>query len=337
MSLNNYSLLNAFVNFLKLPWYAAVAILAIILTGLLVLVAYLEGSFTNGIDWSFWRLGLQAAIIVYVFMIMPLIQRLWNRALQSLHSILPESEQLEIIEKIARYNRRWEWTALLLGVIFFVVLGQPWSWDMQSTDVYVLVTSLVMFGLLGWLIYDGLSSTLRLAQLYRQHLKLDIFDSELLLPVARWSLSVSFAYVGGISISVIFQPLENLREIQNIIIYSVLLCVTVLVFFISMWSTHKAMTSAKERELAVVRENLTDARQKLKQQVAESISSDSDRLHSTLAVWSIYEKHIREAPTWPFNAGILGRLAASVLLPAIIYTIKIFGGLGDFLQWFTGH
>lgn len=302
---------------------------------LLVLVAYLEGNFTDGVDWSFWRLGLQPAIIVYIFIMVPFIQRLWNRALQSLQSLLPQPEQLEIIEKVAGYNRRWEWIALLLGVIFFVALGQPWSWDMRWTDVYGLVTSVLMFGLLGLLIYNGLSSTLRLAQLYRQHLKLDIFDTGLLLPVARWSLSVSFAFVGGISLSVIFQPLENLRETQSIIIYSILICVTVLVFFTSMWSTHSAMTLAKERELTTVRESLSDTRRKLKQQVTEGISSDRDRLYSAVAMWSIYEKQVREAPTWPFNAGILGRLVASVLVPAVIYAIKVFGGLGDFLQWFA--
>lgn len=192
----------------------------------------------------------------------------------------------------------------------------------------MLVTSIIMFGLLGLLVYGGLSSTLRLAQLNRQHLKIDIFDTGLLIPVARWSLSVSLAFVGGISLSVVFQPLENLREIQNIIIYSILICVTVLLFFTSMWSTHNAMASAKKQELALVRENLGHARRILRQQVKENITSERDKLYSAIAVWGIYERQVREAPAWPFNAGILGRLIISALAPAIIYIIKIFCGLG---------
>jgi hypothetical protein len=232
------------------------------------------------------------------------------------------------MNKVSRYNRRWEWLALFLGAGFFIALGQPWIWDMQWADIYMLVTSITMFSLLGLLIYGGLSSTLRLTQLYRHHLKIDIFDTGLLVPIAHWSLSVSLAFVGGISLSVVFQPLENLREIQNIIIYSILICVTVLLFFTSMWSTHNAMDFAKKREMTIVRENLGDARQKLKQQTKENITSSRDKLYSAIAVWGIYERQVREAPTWPFNASILGRLIASALAPAIIYIIKIFSGLG---------
>ena len=88
------------------------------------------------------------------------------------------------------------------------------------------------------------------------------------------------------------------------------------------------MASAKKRELTMVRENLEDAYRKLKQQATEGIAGDRDKLYSAIAVWGIYERQVREAPTWPFNAGILGRLIASALVPAIIYIIKIFSGLG---------
>ena len=325
---DNYPLLEGFARFVRLPWYVITAIVAILLLALLILVAYLDGNFTDGVDWSFWRLGLQPAIIVYIFILIPFIQRLWNRALQSLQLLLAQPERLEIMKKVARYNRRWEWVSLFLGVIFFIVLGQPWSWDMHWIDIYVLVTSIIMFGLLGLLVYSGLSSTLRLAQLNRQHLKIDIFDTGLLVPVAHWGLSVSLAFVGGISLSVVFQPLENLREIQSILIYSILICVTILLFFTSMWSTHNAMASAKKGELTLARENLGDARQKLRQQAKDNITSDRDKLYSAIAAWGVYERQVRETPTWPFNAGILGRLIASALAPAIIYIIKIFSGLG---------
>jgi hypothetical protein len=325
---DNLSLLEWFAKLVRLPWYVITAIIAGVLLALLILVAYIEGSFTDGIDWSFWRLGLQPAIIVYIFVLMPLIQRLWNRALQSLQLLLPQAQKLEITKKVSRYNRRWEWVALFLGAAFFIALGQPWSWDMKWGDIYVLVTSITMFSLLGLLIYGGLSSTLRLAQLNRHYLKIDIFDTKLLTPIAYWSLSVSLAFVGGISLSVVFQPLENLRETQNIIIYSILTCVTVLLFFISMWSTHNAMALAKKRELTIVRENLGDARRQLMQLSKEDMTSSADKLYSAIAVWGIYERQVREAPTWPFNAGILGRLIASALAPAIIYIIKIFSGLG---------
>jgi hypothetical protein len=321
---HDYSLLQGFVKLSRLPWSGVTAIVTGILLLLLILVAHFRGYFTNGIDWSFWRLGLQPAIIVYILVISPLIQRLWERALQSLRLLLP---QPEVINKITTYNRRWEWTALLLGAIFAVALSQPWSQIEQWTDLYAVITTTIMFSLLGLLIYGGLSGSIGLAQLNRQYLELDISDTRLLEPIARWSLSVSFAFVGGISLSILFQPFENLQSVDNIIVYSILICVTVLLFFISMWSTHNTMASAKRRELDMVRENLDNARHELKQRATQGVTDGTDRLYSAIAVWGLYERQVLEVPTWPFNASIMGRLIASTIVPVIIYTIKIFSGL----------
>jgi hypothetical protein len=294
----------------------------------LVLVAYLEGSFSDGINWDFWRLGLQSTIIVYILVIYSFIQKLWVRMLVSLESLLPQTNKNEILNNMARYNRRREWGAFVLGVLFFLALGQPWNWDINWFEVYTLVTSVIMFAFLGLLIYNGISSTMRLAKINHTYLELDIIDISSLIPVAQWSLSVSLAFIGGISLSVAFQPFENLQQIQNIIIYSILICVTILLFFSSMWSTHSVMASAKRRELTMVRENLNFHQKQLKQLSSVNMNNDREKLYSAIVVWNNYEKQVRETPTWPFNAGILGRLIASSLIPAVIYCIKIFLGLG---------
>ena len=312
---------------MRLPWWGVTVALAIVLVALLILMVFLEGKLTDGIDWRFWRLGLQPSIIIYIFLIFPFIQRLWNRALQSLQLLVPENKRQEIIEKITRYDRRWEWTAIFLGVLFTVTMFQPWNMAMNWTDVYALITTIITFSLLSLIIYGGLAGTLRLAKLNRQYIQLDIYDTRLLVPVARWSLSVSLAFVGGISLSIAFQPLEDLRTVQNIVVYSILVGVTLLLFFSSMLSTHNAMASAKKRELAMVRKNLDDARSELKHQATEGIKEGTDRFYSAIAVWGIYERQVQEIPTWPFNAGIIGRLIVSAIVPAIIYMIKVFTGL----------
>jgi hypothetical protein len=46
-------------------------------------------------------------------------------------------------------------------------------------------------------------------------------------------------------------------------------------------------------------------------------------LSSTITAWVTYEKRVKEAPTWPFNANIIRRLAMSVVMPAAVYLIKI--------------
>lgn len=325
---DNYPLLESFTKSRKIPRYAIIAGITFILVLFLVVVSFLEGSFSSGINWNFWRLGLQPAIIVYILVVYSFIQKLWIRVLGSLDALLPQTEKSEILNNIARYNRHWEWCSLLLGVVFFLSLGQPWNWDMNWFDVYSLVTNVIMFALLGLLIYSGISSTARLAKINHTYLEVDIFETRSLVPVAQWSLSVSLAFIGGISLSVAFQPFENLRQMQNIIIYSILICVTILLFFTSMWSTHSVMASAKRRELTMVRENLDLHRKQLKQQPSVNINDKREKLYSAIVVWNNYEKQVREAPTWPFNAGILGRLLVSSLVPAVIYCIKIVLGLG---------
>jgi len=53
-----------------------------------------------------------------------------------------------------------------------------------------------------------------------------------------------------------------------------------------------------------------------------------ERLSSAISSWVTYQRLAKEAPTWPFNAGIIRRLAASIFIPAIVYLIKILAGLG---------
>lgn len=325
--LHNRPLLEELVGFVRLPWYIVTSLIAVLLLIFLLLAAYLGGVFTDGVKWDFWRLGLQAAIVTYIFLIYPLVQRLWDRAIQSLQLLLPEKKRGKIINDITSYDRRYEWLALFAGLVFAILLSQPWDWVRGWLDTYTLVTTILMFCLLGWLIYNGSISTYRIIQINRQHLELDIFNIGRLLPVAHWSLGVSFAFIGGITISVLFQPWENLLHVQNLIIYSILVFVTVILFFMSMWSTHQAMVGAKSRELLMVQKHLASARTKLREQTSKGIVDDIDQMYSAVAAWGIYERQILETRVWPFNAGIIRRLVVSVLFPSLVYLAKILFGL----------
>ncbi len=325
--LHNRPLLEELVGFVRLPWYVLTLLIAALLLVFLLLTAYLGGAFTGGINWNFWRLGIQAAVVTYIFLIYPLMQRLWNRAIQSLQLLLPEKKREKIIKDITSYNHRREWLALLAGLVFFVALSQPWSWVQGWLDVYSLVTSILMFCLLGWLIYNGSVSTYRIMHINRQHLELDIFNIGRLLPVAHWSLGISFAFICGITISVLFQPWETLLHVQNLILYSILIFVTVVLFFMSMWSTHQAIVGAKRRELFIVQKHLASARTKLREQISTGIIDGIDKMYSAVAAWGIYERQILETREWPFNAGIIRRLVVSVLFPSLVYLAKILFGL----------
>jgi len=313
----------------RLPWYGATALISAVLFLSVVLAEYLDGVFSRPFDWGVWRSGLQPpAIVTYILVIYPFMQRLWDRAVKALTPLLDLDSRSrdDMIEGLNRANHRSEWLAVILGASFWIALSQPWNWVEHWLDVYGLAIQMLMFGMLGWLIYGGLSDARQLTKLNR-HVKLDINSPGLMAPVAQWGLGISFAFVGGITISVAFQSTESLMNWQTIVIYAVLISVTILIFFISLWSTHVAMLRAKKSELALAREHLGAALRELKEKTARGPAEGIEKLHSAVAAWGTYERSVREAQEWPYSGNILLRLGASALFPTIVYLLKILFGV----------
>ncbi len=323
------NLLQTLMKRSRLPWYWATAVVAAVLLLFLILAACLDGAFGDLSELRFWQRFMDSPVlIIYILVVYPFMWRLWQRAVRAFQPLLPldDSASNQLAAEAPSPNRRWEWVALLIGAAFFISIDQPWGWRLVPGEtwlhVYELVTFALLFGMLSWLIYHGLADSRHLARLNRQNLNLDIFEPGLLAPVAHWSLGTSLAFVGGISLSLVSQTRENLMNWENITIYAVLVAAVVLLFFMSMWSTHQAMTRARNRELALARKHLTVAYRELKERVAQNQMEGVEKLYSTLTAWSTYERQGKEAPTWPFNAGIIRRLAVSGLLPGLIYLIR---------------
>jgi hypothetical protein len=268
-------------------------------------------------------------------MLSSLIWRLRIRAIQAYRPILAIDDDAfdRLAAKASAPNRRWEWVSVLIGVGLAVTMGQPWNlgWEAGSVwqSVYLVIAGALMNGLLFWLIYDTLASTVRIARLSRQAPKIDIlFNTELLMPIARWSLGIAVGWVGGISLSLVFQTQDSLLRVQTIILYAILVGVTVLGFLLSMWSTRNTIARVKRRELALARKHLAAASLELKDRTARGRLEGMERLSSTMTSWATYQKLVQDTPTWPFDINIMRRLAASTIAPIIIYLIKIFSGLG---------
>ena len=184
-----------------------------------------------------------------------------------------------------------------------------------------------MFGALGFLVFDGLDGTLRVSRMTRRHLKLDVFAVSKLLPLANWSLAVSMAFVGGISISTALRDLNNLRHWQTAAFYVCLISVALIIFFLSLWGTHAAIVRAKRAELAVAERNLESAFRELRLTSGQASTSQGGTVYSTATAWAAYERKVREAPEWPYGAHVVRRLAASVVLPSAVYLLKLLFGL----------
>ncbi|HEY86968.1 MAG TPA: hypothetical protein G4O06_02910 [Dehalococcoidia bacterium] len=330
----SYPLLMELVKYSRLPWYWVTVMIAVVMLLVLVLVAYLDGDFTKLSEWNLWRSFLDAPVLtIYILVVYPVFWRLWWQSVQSLRSLLPidEGSSKRVAVEVPLPNRRWEWASMIIGAVFWLSLWQPWGWGRRWEpgaiwlSAYDVVTQMILFGLLSWLIYSSFTASRYLSRLSRQHLNLDIFDTGVLTPIARSSLGFSLAFIGGISLSLVFQTQEDLLMWNNITVWVILVCFTVLLFFLSMWGTHSTIAKAKRRELDLAQKHLKAASRELKERAADGSLKGMVELSSTINAWVTYEKRVKEASTWPFNAGIIRSLAMSVLVPAAIYLMKIVG------------
>jgi hypothetical protein len=312
----------------RLHWYVFTGIFAFFLLAILLLAALAEDKPIFQLGWIFWRSALQSpAILIYILILYPVLNRVGNRAFESL---LPNLDMgKDELERLAsRYyspGRFGELMSLLLGAVFIVLLSQPWNQEFHFVDVYIYVIGILMFSLLALLIYYAIHNTLYMTRINR-HIKIDIFDIDSLTPIARWSLSISLAFIGGIVISILFQNIEDLRQWQVIIVYVILVGTAVGVFFMSMWSTHTAIVRIKRNELDIVRQKLIAACRRLKQNSLDDVGEPDHSLYYEVGAWGLYEGQIRNVREWPLNAIIIGRLVVSAIAPALVYVVKIVSG-----------
>jgi hypothetical protein len=315
------------------------SITTIFLILILILAAFLDGALTALPKGGFWRNFLDGPVlIIYILSIYPLIWRLWWRSVQTLQSLLPidEKNPIRFINEVPRSKRLWEWIAILIGSLFWLSIWQPWGWENRWESgaiwlsTYDVITQLILFGLLGLLLFDSFNGSRYFSQLSNQKLNLDIFNTEVLTPVARSSLGFSLAFIGGISLSLVFQTQDDLMMWNNILVWVILVCFAILMFFFSMRSIHNTMVTAKQNKLILAHKHLNIASRNLENRAMEENISEINESSPTIAVaaWAAYEKQVQEAPEWPFDTRIIRRLFASVLLPTSVYFLKILSALG---------
>lgn len=332
---NSQPLLVALMKQLRISWRSATTVIAAVLVLYLFLVSLLTDNVSNLLEWEFLRDHIEPLfLIVYVLVVYPIMWRLRNQALQAFKPILnlDDIAFTKLVKKVSAPNRKREWGAVLGGVVFTVILGQPWSLDWGSGEtglsLYMVVVAILFWGLMGWLIYDTLTGIVRINRVSRLKLNLDVFNTGMLTPISRWSLGISAVFIGGISLSLLFSTQEQLLSLNSIIIYSVLVIVTLLIFFLSMRSIHDAIVEAKQQKLILSQKHLALASHELENRAIGGQLEGIGELSSTVAAWAAYEKHVQETSEWPFNTAIIRRLFASILIPASVYMLKILSALG---------
>jgi len=335
---SKHPLLEAVIRRSRLPRSWAIIVVAGVLLLLLVLMASLDGALAL-LEWSQVSLFLfNILFITYILVVYPFMLRSREQAVLAFKPLLSLEDDAfnKVAENISKPSRRWEWTAIFLGIsVFMGVIIQPWNLDWASGYFWVIgyfvITVTIVYGLMGWLIYDTLVGIVRVSRLSRHDLKLDILDTEMMAPVASWSLSISLVFVGAILLSIIgnvSQAAKFVLDWKAITGYVIMICITLLIFFLSMWSAHRAMNEAKKRKLTLARKHLAEISRELEDRVVKSQRRGMMELSSTITALATYERRVKEATTWPFDAGIVRKLLVSILTPGLVYLLKILSQVG---------
>ena len=219
---------------------------------LLFVAVFAQGGLPVGGRWGLWKMGLEPAVILYILAIYPPLHRRWTLAIDALRP-LTERPEARRAGPCSQQARRVDSRCCSAPPSPF---GSPRG---NSTGrwllLYVFASNIVMFSLMALAIYDCLVRTRRLTRIVRSGLQLDLFDRRSFTPLTRWGQSVSLTFVGGTCLSLLFQSYETLYTVQSLVIYSIMIGVSLTLFFTSIWSIHDALVAAQQRELAVVHQH----------------------------------------------------------------------------------
>ena len=133
-------------------------------------------------------------------------------------------------------------------------------------------------------------------------------------------------FVGGTTISLFFAfTWEDILRWQNLVVYAVLIFVTVLVFFLNMWSTHRLLSRTKQLHLANAVQMIAGAYEDLTTLTDrnESMSTAEAKINA----WATMEKRLKSTRTWPYDTEILRTLFITALTPIAVGLSKLIAAL----------
>lgn len=337
------TLLEELVERTKLSWPQVAIAVGLVLIVLLGVAVHLDGIRArpfrpySGSDW--WHEVRERvdtpAQIVYVLLIYHFVQRSYYGAIEAFRGLMGmgDDDFDQLVAETSPLSRRGEWLAVGIGAAAGLLIYRPWNLPDHFfwMKLYTLLAVTLMFGLLGWVSYVSLADSRQFTELHRQPLDVNVFDPTPFEPIARLSLGISLAFIGGVTLRVLFNPdPRKFFSIESLMTYGASILVAVLVFFLNMMGTHRVIAEAKERELKMVRDNLAAASKALRDLTVKGQVADLGPLPDFVDTWLAYESRVKEVSEWPGTTDIRQNLVLSSLLPSAIGIAK--GLLPQLLQ-----
>lgn len=302
-------------------------VFSLVYLSLPVVAASLDGVLVDIIqEGNFRILLIYPAVTLYIWLISPPMSRIAKDVLPSLRPvILLGDDQLEKVVYQAGYiNPFYEWLVILAGAVLGLYTASSTSWGTNITFLKLewYLTSVIMYGLLSWIIFYSIFSTRVTAALHRQPMRIDIMNPSSFQVVGKVSLMLTLAFIGGITLSLLlgFQA-DNLAAPLFWVFNLVIILTAGLIFFLNMWPTHKVLLHAKKQELEPLQRHIDQAGRTLLEQLKRGAPTSDLALQ--IQALSIYEQRLLSARTWPYNTGMLRTLFFSVFIPIATVLIRV--------------
>ena len=320
--------------FASLPWPRrwSVAMIGVILLLIPLALVWL----TDRSDW-FLALGVRGFVIVfpgivtvYLLIVVHLLQRTRERVALALRPLLQIDDEsfVAVVRRACRANPVGELVGTGVGIIFFLaVVGPPGVSPNQEyywVGVYYYIGSMIMFGAIGWSVYAVIVISRLTNQLLRQPIEIDIFDVTPFEPIGMQSLYLSLSFVGTIVITFPSSPYA-LPSWQNVLILSALILISVLVFFVNMYSTHRLLASTKKRQIAIVERQFAQTYHQLLE--LANYRQDIHAATTELNAWAVAKHELLLTRSWPYNTEMIRTLFVSVLIPVMVGLGRLVGPL----------
>lgn len=313
----------------RLSWITVVLSLLLILAPLGL--AYMDGVFDELMTQGAWRhLLLPPAVIIYILAVAPAMARMEAGVVAAFRPLVQMDDEAfeRLVAEATRISPRGEVIAFAVGAAFGLWTGSSWGLWAEAVwlGLYVPLSVALMFGLLGWVVYGAMAGTRLIAELHRQPLCFDIFDTEPFEPIGRQSLVIALVFVGGIVLATLFGfNRESIFDWQNWLIIGFLMGVPILIFFLNMRDTHRVLAAEKERELDLVEHQIRQACRTLMRRV--EAEEDTGTLAADIDALVVYEGRLEVTRTWPYNTRMLRTLFVSVIIPGIAAVGQLVGQL----------
>lgn len=309
-------------RFLPASW-RQIALMTAVLAVLGLGAVTLDGLWPDMWSEGYWSVLLPApTVVIYILLVSKIMTPFQANAKDSLRRIssLNDQEYNQLVEENLAHNRKWAVPAFALGFAFGFLATAPWNGDdgFSWSIWYLALTNGLMFGLISLLLQQSFADSRLTNDLQNQPLDFDIFDTAPFIPIGLLSLVVALAFVGGSTIVIFYSAFGRHGLILiDLFLHGFLILCTLLIFFLPMRQTHRVLREAKLAEQANLRRQLAAAYRRLEQMTPED-KDDILNFATEINLWQSYEERLKAVPTWPFNAGILRTLFASILIPILV-------------------